>query len=107
MTAPEHAPPEPQPDAGTAELQADIERTRAELGDTVNALTAKLDLKGRATHAAADTKDRIVERSMEATGTVVDKATDDRGRIKPAFPLAALAVFAAVVAGAVVWRRRR
>jgi hypothetical protein len=65
-----------------------------------------LDVKGRAVHAAADTKDRIVEKTMETTSTVVDKATDDRGRIKPAIPLAALAVVAAV-AGVIVWRRRR
>jgi Protein of unknown function (DUF3618) len=106
VTAPEPVPSEPDPNAGTAELQADIERTRAELGDTVNALTAKLDLKSRATHAAAETKDRIVEKSILTTGAVVDKATDQRGRIKPAIPLAALALFAAV-AGALIWRRRR
>lgn len=99
--------PEPAPDAAAAALQADIGHTRAELGETVNALTAKLDVKGRATQAAAETKDRIVEKTMEKTGTVVDKATDDRGRIKPAIPLAALAVVAAAIAGVVIWRRRQ
>jgi hypothetical protein len=104
MTATEPAQPEPATDAGTTDLQADIERTRAELGETVNALTVKLDVKSRATHAAADTKNRFIEKATETAGTVVDKATDDCGRIKPAIPLA---VVVASIASVIVWRRRR
>lgn len=106
MTGPNSAPPEPGPDAGVDDLQADIAETRAALGDTVNSLTAKLDVKGRATQAAADTKDRIVEKAVETTGVIADRATDDRGRIKPAVPVGAIAVIALVV-GVVIWRRRR
>jgi hypothetical protein len=34
---------EPGPDARIDEIQSDIERTRGQLGDTVDALTAKVD----------------------------------------------------------------
>lgn len=34
---------EPGPGAGIGDIQSDIERTRGELGDTVDALTAKVD----------------------------------------------------------------
>jgi hypothetical protein len=95
MTTPDRAPTEPASDASADEVQADIERTRAELGDTVNALTAKFDVKARASHAATDTKNRIV-----------DKATDDYGRIKTTIPLAVTAVVVTAIIVA-VWRRRR
>lgn len=36
---------EPGPDARIDEIQSDIERTRGELGETVGALTTKLDRK--------------------------------------------------------------
>jgi len=37
------AGPEPGPDARIGDIQSDIERTRGELGDTVDALSAKVD----------------------------------------------------------------
>lgn len=40
--------PEPGLDAGVEDIQADIERTRAELGQTVQALSAKADVAERA-----------------------------------------------------------
>jgi Protein of unknown function (DUF3618) len=49
MAQPDSLPPEPGPDAGLDDIQADVERTRKELGDTVGALSAKLDVKGRLT----------------------------------------------------------
>ena len=39
--------PEPGPDAGIDDIQADIEHTRKELGETIEALSAKADVKGR------------------------------------------------------------
>lgn len=39
--------PELPPDAGVQDIQSDIERTRQELGETVNALAAKTDVAGR------------------------------------------------------------
>ena len=43
-------------------LQQDIERTRAQLGDTVEALAAKADIKGRAERAASQAAARRVRR---------------------------------------------
>ena len=60
--------PEPGPDAGIDDIQADIEHTRKELGETIGALSAKADVKGRVKQKAADTKDRITEKASESKG---------------------------------------
>lgn len=125
--------PEPGPEAGVDELQADIEATRAELGETLGALSAKADISGRAKQKVADTQATITEKATHAKGTVVDRAaqakdvvvdkthaaqsmardavTDDTGSVKPAVkrgaPLAAVAAAALLVIGVLVWRRRR
>jgi hypothetical protein len=52
MAAAERPSPEPGSDAGIADIQSDIERTRGELGDTVEALSGKFDVTGRARAAA-------------------------------------------------------
>lgn len=41
-------PPSPQPRLSIEELRAEIQQTRAELGETVQALAAKADVKARA-----------------------------------------------------------
>ena len=97
MAQPDPMPPEPGPDAGLDDIQADIERTRKELGDTVGALSAKLDVKGRAKDKVEETKERVTE----TTHTVGRIATQP----KVSAPLLALAI--AVIAGIVIWRRRR
>jgi hypothetical protein len=78
MTAAE--PHEPGRDADIREVQADIERTRGELGKTVDALSANLDAK----------KD-VVERSRAAA--------------KPS--LAVVASVAGVTVVGIFWWRRR
>ena len=50
-------------------IRADIERTRAEMGDTVDAIGYKADVKSRARDKISDTKDRI-------TGKVADVTPD-------------------------------
>jgi len=40
-------PQSPSPSTSVSDLQADIERTRAELADTVDQLAARLDVKTR------------------------------------------------------------
>ncbi|MCK5752995.1 MAG: DUF3618 domain-containing protein, partial [Mycobacterium sp.] len=72
--------------AGIEELQADIERTRGELGDTVAALSDKMDVKTR-------TQNRIHE-------------VADNAKAEPAVPVAAVLAAAAAV-GLLVWLRRR
>ena len=66
--------PKPGPDAGIDDIQADIEHTREELGETIEALSAKADVKGRVKQKAADTKDRITEKAHESRDVVVEKA---------------------------------
>lgn len=98
MAQPDPTPQEPGPDAGVEEIQADIERTRKELGDTVGALSDKLDVKQRAKDKAAEAKERVVD-TTHSVGRVAAEP-------KVTAPVIALLVGAAVV-GIVVWRRRR
>jgi hypothetical protein len=77
--------PEPGPDAGIDELQADIEKTRAELGETVGALSNKLDVKGRAQQTVTEAKESV--------------------KARPAVPVGVL--LAVVAVGLLIWLRRR
>ena len=99
MAAPDPNRPEPGPDAGIDEIQADVEQTRTELGQTVEALADKLDVKGRAKEKAAETKEQVVEKA----DALRHSATDNPKRT---VPVAAI-VLIAVTLGIVVWRRRR
>ena len=113
-----HRPPEPGPDADIADIQADIERTRQDLGETVEALTAKADIKGRAqetaAHArdavaeqAAHTRDVIAEKATAVQSTARDRLTDDSGSLRPNVLLAALVAAAAIAAIGIAVRRHR
>src|SRR4051812_21026693 len=66
-------------------IRAEIERTREEMGDTVDALGYKADVKSRAKDKMTDTKDRITGKITGAkdsvTGTVSDR-TPDAGEVK-------------------------
>jgi septal ring factor EnvC (AmiA/AmiB activator) len=100
-----------------AELQADIERTREELGQTVDALSAKLDVKSRAKDRLAAAKAQLKGR-VDATHAQASDlarkgraaATTDEGKPMPAVlggsAGAAVAVVAVVVAVVLVRRRR-
>ena len=108
MTGPDLPQSEPGPDAGLDELQSDIEKTRAELGRTTEALTDKLNVKARASDAASDAKERVVDTVHVAKSAVVDHTTTADGSVKPAVPITAIAVAAAaVILGVVVWRRSK
>jgi hypothetical protein len=100
MASPDRMPPEPGPDAGVDDIQADIERTRTELGDTVGALSAKLDVKNRTKQKATETKERVVAKAQ----TVRHVATEDPKRI---VPVIAVLVIGALAVGVVLRRRRR
>lgn len=54
--------PEPGPDADTAAIQADIEQTRRELGETAEALAAKLDVPAQVHAKVEETKERVAEK---------------------------------------------
>jgi hypothetical protein len=74
----------------TSRLEAEIEAQREQLADTVDRLTHKLDVKTQARERVADVRDR---------------ATTDTGGPRP--ELVAAVVGIVVVAGLLVWWRRR
>ncbi|MGI8434417.1 MAG: DUF3618 domain-containing protein [Nocardioidaceae bacterium] len=99
------------------ELQVNIERNRDQLGETVDALTAKLDVKTRTKERIAITRQQAVVRVSDArsraaalTTRAKDAATDENGR--PTKPVlgggAGLGVgVVGVIVLAVIVRRRR
>lgn len=52
----------PSPPTTVEALRQEISQTRAELGETVQALTAKADVKARLQESAEDAKNRVRER---------------------------------------------
>lgn len=85
-------------DPGVAQIEADIARTREELAQTVDELTARLDVKTR-----------VQESVQERVQELRDRATDDQGRPTPvtmAIGGVAVAAVVAIVALS-IWRRRR
>jgi hypothetical protein len=99
MTGPNQARPEPGPDAGIDDIQGDIEQTRHELGQTVEALQAKLDVKERTKEKVADTKERVVDRADTLRHTAIDNP-------KRTVPVIAIVLIGALTLGIVIWRRR-
>jgi ElaB/YqjD/DUF883 family membrane-anchored ribosome-binding protein len=91
----------------TEQLRRDIERTRAELGATVEALSHKADVKAQARARAEQAKVQAREKAEQAKVQAREKAELARSQAqqKPAVPLAA----GIGVAIAALWliRRRR
>ena len=65
---------------GPDEIREEIEETRARMGDTIEAIGYKTDVKGRASGWVSDKKDRVVgtvsETKDRLTGTVSEKTPD-------------------------------
>ncbi|KMO71895.1 DUF3618 domain-containing protein [Mycolicibacterium obuense] len=108
----------PGPDASAEDIEADIEKTRDELGRTVEALAAKADVKGQARRKVAEAKTRLTDKAGQTRGIVAEKAsavqtatrealTDNTGTVKPTVPVAALVTAGLLIVGVLVWRRRR
>ncbi|MFC5829387.1 DUF3618 domain-containing protein [Nonomuraea insulae] len=86
------------------DVRKDIQETRRELGETVSALAAKTDVKGRAGHAAEVAKDRAghaaevakdraghaaevaKDRASDAAETVKEKASEMAGKVRAGTP---------------------
>jgi hypothetical protein len=86
------------------EIRADIEQTRAEVGDTVEALAAKTDVKARAQERVEEVKETVREKARDATPAPVQRGGQqfvDTARANPApFVAAGLVVLAVIL-----WRR--
>ncbi|WP_405836898.1 DUF3618 domain-containing protein [Streptomyces sp. NBC_01518] len=59
----------------TDELRAQVEATREELGETVEALAAKADVKARAQEKADTVKQQVEEKTAQAQAQLRDKAS--------------------------------
>jgi Protein of unknown function (DUF3618) len=85
----------------TEDIQQEIERTREHLGETVDELAAKTDVKARARVKAAEVKARARDRAAEVSGRVQQSQVVQRR-----WPLAVAAGI--LLAGSVViWRWKK
>ncbi len=82
-------------------LRAQIDETRAELGDTVEALAGKADVKGQIKETVEDKKEQVRERQDQASAEI--KKVGERAKDNPA-PFAAAGAVALLV---IVLLRRR
>ncbi|MEV4756707.1 DUF3618 domain-containing protein [Micromonospora sp. NPDC049559] len=63
-------------------LRAEIQQTRAELGETVEALAAKMDVKSRVKGSAAQTRQRMQQQAGEAAHRVQQQAGEAAQRVQ-------------------------
>jgi hypothetical protein len=65
----------------TSNIREEIEQTRTEMGDTVDALAHKTDVKSRVKESFTDKKERL-RTQMSGTTSAIDEATPDGGEMK-------------------------
>jgi hypothetical protein len=61
-----------------SQIRQEIEETRAEMGDTVNALAYKTDVKTRVKESIADKRERLIEQVQGTTHKVGETTPDGR-----------------------------
>jgi MYXO-CTERM domain-containing protein len=88
------------------EIEAEIEATRGELGETVSALAEKADVKGQAQRKLEETKRNAQANLSGATETARELAVSAPERAKEN-PLPIAIAAGAVGLAAIVWLRRR
>ena len=85
------------------QIQRDIEKTRGELGDTVEALAQKADVKGQAKQKVEETKASVTEKKEQLLGKAKQASPDGAasaaaqasGKVREnPLPVAAAAAFA-------------
>ncbi|MFG2246254.1 DUF3618 domain-containing protein [Spirillospora sp. NPDC048823] len=91
--------------AGTEELRQEVDRARHDLGETVEQLAAKADVKAMARQKAADAKSRM--RESAASAREVTARVKGAGAADQAKRGGAVVASAGAVALAAVWMRRR
>jgi len=64
-----------------SDIREEIEHTRAEMGNTVDALAHKADVKSRVKESFADKKERM-RTQMQGTTSRLGEATPDTGQVK-------------------------
>ncbi len=85
------------------ELRQEIEQTRQSLGETVDELAAKADMKARARAKAADAKARARDKAAEVSGRVRRSQA-----VQSRWPVAVAAGVLVAGAGVVaVWKWKR
>ncbi|MFD8522975.1 DUF3618 domain-containing protein [Streptomyces capillispiralis] len=89
---------------GPDELRRQIERTRHELGDTVEELAGKMDVKGRARARADDLRDRAGAMTVQLRSSAAHAGEVGARQRKPI--LLTAAAVAVIVAMGVMTRRR-
>jgi hypothetical protein len=86
-------------------LRREIEQTRAELGETVEALAAKADVKARAQEAVDDVKERV-HGAVDTVAYQVGKQREKVAKLSPPARAAIVAVAAGLVALLIIRRVR-
>lgn len=64
-----------------SQIRQEIEETRSEMGDTVDALAYKTDVKGRVKESISDKRERLIEQ-VQGTTHRVGEATPDGEQVK-------------------------
>jgi hypothetical protein len=64
-----------------SQIREEIEQTRSEMGDTVDALAHKTDVKGRVKESFSDKKERLRDQMM-GTKSTIGEATPDAEQMK-------------------------
>jgi hypothetical protein len=91
------------------EIQEEMERTREHLGDTVEELAARADMRTRARAKAAEMKDLATGAATKLRQRRLNQGGPAQGRHEAPrrWPLAAAAAGAVVIGSVLVRRRRR
>jgi Protein of unknown function (DUF3618) len=88
------------------EIQQEIERTREHLGDTVEELAARADVRTRARAKAAEMKDRAAGAAAQLRERGLPLTSSGR-HAQRRWPVAAAAAGAVVIGSVLIRRRRR
>jgi hypothetical protein len=89
----------------TQQLEQEIERTRDHLGETIDELAGRADLKARARVRAAEIKARAQDRAADVSGRVRQSQVVQNQVMQRRWPVAVAA--GVLIAGTVIIRRRR
>ena len=87
------------------DLEQEIERTREHLGNTIDELAGKADMKARARTRAAEVKARAQDRAAGVSGRVRQSKAVQSQVLQRRWPVAVAA--GVLIVGAVIIRRRR